>query len=45
MNLQDFFQTEKSITKVVSRLDTKFQNVDSDGIESQFQIVIKILTN
>ena len=45
MNLQDFFQTQESITRMVIRLDTKFKNVDTDGIESKFQIFIKVSSN
>ena len=44
MNLQDFFGAQESVRNMVGRLDIKFQNVDTDGIESPFQMFIKVLT-
>ena len=44
MNLHDFFGAQESVTKMVGRLDIKFQNVDTDGIEPPSQMFIKVLT-
>ena len=44
MNLHDFFGAQVSVTKMVGRLDIKFQNVDTDGVEPPSQIFIKVLT-
>ena len=44
MNLQEFFQAQEIIPKMVSLLDIMFQNVNTDGIEAPFQMFIKILT-
>ena len=41
-NLQDFFDFKKILQKVANRLDIKFQNVDTDGVESPFQMFIKV---
>ena len=38
MNLLDFFQTQESVTKMVSLLDLQFQNVNTYGIEAQIKI-------
>ena len=43
MHLQEFFQAQEIIPKMVSLLDIMFQNVNTDGIESHFQIFIKVL--
>ena len=40
-NLPDFFWVQENFTKMASRLDMNFQNVDTDGVESPFQMVIK----
>ena len=42
MNLQDFFQTQESVTKMVSLIDLQFQNVNTCGIEAQIKISIKV---
>ena len=43
------FQTQESITKMVSRLEIKFQNVNTDGIKTQlpifFQCIIQMKQN
>ena len=41
-NLQDFFLVQENDTKMGIRLDIKFQNVDTDGAESSFQMFIKV---
>ena len=41
-DLQDFFEFKKMLQKMASRLDINFQNVDIDGVESPFQIFIKV---
>ena len=43
MELEDFFRALEGVTKMVSRLDIKFQNVDSYGVETPFQTFIKKL--
>ena len=40
-NLQDFFEFNEMLQKMASRLDIKFQNVDTDGVEPPFQMFIK----
>ena len=41
-DLQDFFEFKKMLQKMASRLDINFQNVDIDGVESPFQMFIKV---
>ena len=43
MNLQEFFQAQEIIPKMVSLLNIMFQNINTDGIEAPFQRFIKIL--
>ena len=40
--LQDFFEFKKMLQQMASRLDIKFQNVNTDGVESPFQMFIKV---
>ena len=42
MNLQDFFQTQESVTKMVNLLDLQFQKFNTYGIEAQIKIFIKV---
>ena len=44
MNLQEFFQAQEIIPKMVSLLNIMFQNINTDGIEAPFHMFIKIST-
>ena len=44
MNLQNYFHAQEIVAKMVGRLDIKFQNVDTDGIGSPFQMFMKVMT-
>ena len=43
MNLQVFLGAHESVTKMVGKLDIKFQNVDTDVKESPFQMLNRVL--
>ena len=43
MKLEGFCGALEGVTKMVGRLDIKYQNVDSDGVETPFQTFINEL--